>query len=142
VDARSGERLKVAQVVLKALRGQDFRSVASETAAQGQHVIIPALPDDPMGQFFEDFRQAEGTVYIATVNDGEVRVLSVSPAHEPRHAVPVRDRCPIYATTELGMVISLLELHRTPITFYEAPRNMTLNLVEGDELAIPSTTCS
>jgi hypothetical protein len=141
VDARSRERLKVAQVILKALRGQDFRGAAQKTDAQGQHVIIPALVDDPMGQFFEDFRQADGTVYIATVDDGTITVLSVSPTHQPRHAVPVPDPCPMHAETELGMVISYLRVHRAPITFYEAPRNVTLNLVDGDELAIPRAAC-
>lgn len=141
MDARSKERLKVAQTVLKSLRNQDFRSDMSCISAQGNHVVIPALPDDPMDQFFEDFRRAEGTVYIATIEGGELIVLSVSPAHAPRHAAPASDPCPIYPDTELGMVISYLKLRRAPLPFYQACKSVMLDLVDGEDLPTPMARC-
>jgi hypothetical protein len=138
MDVRSRERLQVAQIVLKALRTQDFRSVVSEANTRDEHVIIPALHDDPMDQFFDDFRSAEGAVYLATVEtNGEITILSVSPGHAPRHAAPTSEPCPIYPHTELGMVISYLRATRVPLPIYEAPKSALVKLVDGDELALP-----
>jgi hypothetical protein len=138
VDARSRARLVVAHTVMKAMRLQDFRTDVPETNAIGERVIIPALPDDPMGQFLDQFRAAKGTVYVATLEGDGLAVLAMSPAHSPRHAAPPVDDCPLYRHTHLKMVIDYLRAHRAPMTFYEAPCNVMVELVDEGP-AVPAT---
>jgi len=131
VDARAKARLGVARQALLALRHRDFRSVVSGKSAAGDHVIIPMLEDDTMGQFLDQFRAACGPVYVVAPDADQIAILSVTPTHIPRHAAkPSDEPCPIYRTTEVGMVISLLKECGGPVSFYEAPTNVLVRLVD------------
>jgi hypothetical protein len=123
-------RLVVAHAVMKTMRLRDFRTDVPETNAIGERVIMPALPDDPMGEFLDHFRAAKGTIYVAMLEADDLVILAISPAHSPRHAAPSEDQCPIYRHTHLKMVIDYLRAHRGPVTFYEAPCNVMVELVD------------
>jgi hypothetical protein len=107
----------------------------SETNARGEHVIIPALPDDTMGQFFDHLRAAKGTIYIATLEGDDVAVISMAPGHAPKHAAGPRDECPIHRHTEVQMVVEYLRACRVPVRCYEALPSVLLELL--DEGAVP-----
>ena len=130
MDDRSRMRLAVAHEVLQALRHGDFRSDLGETIRSGEHVIVPALPDDPMGSFFDKLRAADGTIYIAVREEDGLAVLSMSPARPPRHAVPSPDQCPIHRDTHLQMIIGYLRATRGPLTCYEASPGVMVELVD------------
>ena len=140
VDARARARLVVAHEVLRAMRRRDFRNDVAETNTYAQHVLIPALPDDTMGEFFDQLREAAGTIYVATLEGDDVAVISMAPARLPRHAAPQEDECPIYRGTELQMVIEYLRARRTPLTCYEADPSVQVELIdEGPSMpAVPS----
>lgn len=129
VDARARSRLVVARAVLQKLHRKDFRSDVGDTNATGDHVIVPALPDDKMGQFFQQLRRANGTIYIATMEGEEVALLSMAPARQPKHAAPSEEDCPIFPDTDLIMVIQYLRARRAPLTCYEV-RPVMLELVD------------
>lgn len=137
MDTRSRSRLVVAHTVLRLLRRWDFRSDVSETNARGEHVIIPALPDDTMGQFFDQLRVAEGTIYIATLEGDDVSVISMAPSPAPKHAAASSDDCRIYRHTEVQMVVEYLRACRAPVRCYEALPSVLLELL--DEGAVPSS---
>ena len=120
MDTRARSRLVVAHAVLKALHRKDFRNDVGDTNAAGEHVIVPALPDDKMSAFFEQLRRANGTIYIATMEGEHVAVLSMAPVRPPKHAAPSEEDCPILPDTELIMVIQYLRARRAPLTCYEA----------------------
>jgi hypothetical protein len=130
VDDRSRMRLAVAHEVLQALRHGDFRNDLGETIRSGEHMIVPALPDDPMGSFFDKLRSADGTIYIAVREDDGLAVVSMSPAWPPRHAVPAPDECPIHRDTQLQMIIGYLRATRGPLTCYEASPGVMVELVD------------
>jgi hypothetical protein len=130
VDDRSRRRLAVAHEVLQALRYGDFRSELGETIRSGEHVIVPALPDDPMAGFFDKLRAADGTIYIAVRQKDGLAVLSMSPARPPRHAVPSPDDCPIHRNTELQMIVGYLRATRRPLTCYEASPGVMVELLD------------
>lgn len=135
MDARSQARLKIAQSALLLLRSRDFRNVIPGTSMQGDHVIIPGLPDDEMGRFLDHLRDAQGPVYVVTPDGPGLVVLALNPAHAPKHAAPGQENdCPVYRGTHLQMVVSLLKASRTGIaSFYEAPQNVWLELVNKAE---------
>jgi hypothetical protein len=108
----------------------------SETNARGEHVIIPALPDDTMGQFFDQLRSAKGTIYIATLEGDDVALISMAPSPAPKHAAASGDDCPIYRHTEVQMVIEYLRACRVPVRCYEACPSVLLELL--DEGIVPS----
>jgi hypothetical protein len=130
VDDRSRMRLAVAHEVLQAVRRGDFRSELGETIRSGEHVIVPALPDDPMGGFFDKLRAANGTIYIAVLEEVGLAVLSMSPARPPRHAVSAPDDCPIHRDSHLQMIIDYLRATRGPLTCYEASPSVMVELVD------------
>jgi hypothetical protein len=130
VDDRSRRRLAVAHEVLQALRHGHFRNELGETIRSGEHVIVPALPDDPMGGFFDKLRAADGTIYIAMREEDGLAVLSMSPARPPRHAVPSADECPIHPDTQLQMIFGYLRATRGPLTCYEASPGVMVELVD------------
>lgn len=130
MDARTAARLKVSRQALLALRSRDFRNEFSDANSAGDHVFIPALLDDTMDQLLDQFRAADGPVYVVTPDDNGLTILSFTATHRPKHAAPDDEACPIYGTTELGMVISVLKASKSPVTFYEAPVNVLLQLVE------------
>ena len=139
MDARSRARLVIAHEVMKAIRSQDFRDAAGETSLTGEHVIIPALPDDTMGQFFDQLRVAQGPIYIGTLDGDDIALLSMVPSAPPRHAAPSHDDlCPIHRHTELMMVIIYLRATRAPLRCYEVRPSVMLELVDDDRLAIPT----
>lgn len=130
MDDRSRMRLAVAHEVLQALRHGDFRNELGETIRSGEHVIVPALPDDPMGGFFDKLRAADGTIYIAVREENGLAVMSMSPARPPRHAAPTRDECPIHRDSQLQMIIGYLRMVRGPLTCYEASPGVMVELVD------------
>jgi hypothetical protein len=130
-------RLAVAHEVLQAVRHGDFRSELSETIRSGEHVIVPALADDPMGSFFDKLRVANGTIYIAVREKEGLAVLSMSPARPPRHAVFTPDECPIHRDTHLDMLIGYLRATRGPVTCYEASPGVMVELVD-DRPPVPA----
>jgi hypothetical protein len=123
-------RLAVAHEVLQALRHGDFRSEFGETIRSGEHVIVPALPDDPMGGFFDKLRASDGTIYIAVREEDGLVVVSMSPARPPRHAVPSPDDCPIHRHTELQMIIGYLRATHRPLACYEASPGVMVELLD------------
>jgi hypothetical protein len=116
--------------VLQALRNGDFRNELSETIRSGEHVIVPALPDDPVAGFFDKLRQADGTIYIAVRQETGLAVLSMSPARPPRHAASAPDSFPIHPDTHLDMIIQYLQVTPGPITCYEATPGVMVELVD------------
>ncbi len=130
MDARQRARMMVAHTVFQALRSADFRNDTPETNASGERVIVPALLDDTMGEFFDQFVAAQGTIYIAALEGTDVVVITMAPAHTARHAAPSEEECPIHRRTELAMVIEYLRARRRPVKFCEAPSNVLLELVD------------
>ncbi len=130
MDARSRARLVVAHTALRLLRQRDFRSDLRDTDSRGDHVIIPALPQDTMGGFFDQLRAAGGTVYVAVLQGDEVAVIAMAIAHPPKHAAPSSDDCPIHRHTEVKMVLDYLRARRSPLRCYEALPNVLLELVD------------
>jgi hypothetical protein len=130
VDARSRARLAVARNVLRALRHRDFRSELGETTASGEHVVVPALPDDTMGALFDQLRSADGPIYVAISDGDDIVVLSMAQARPPKHAAPTRDDCPIHRDTQLTMIVDYLRMIHGPLTCYEASPGVMLELVD------------
>lgn len=128
----------VAHKVMQAMRSRDFRNDMGGTNSAGEHVIVPALPDDTIDLFFDRVRSAQGTVYVAMLEGDNLVVLNMAPARAPKHAVPQDDdSCGIQRHAHLAMVVEYLRAHRTPVTFYEAPCNVMLELVDEGP-SIPS----
>lgn len=130
MDDRSRMRLAVAHEVLRAVRQGDFRNELGETIRSGEHVIVPALPDDPMGGFFDKLNATDGTIYIAVLEEDGLAVLSMSPARPPRHAAPSPDDCPVHRNTHLQMIINYLRVTPGPLTCYEAEPGVMMELVD------------
>jgi hypothetical protein len=137
VDDRSRMRLAVAHEVLQAVRHGDFRNDLGETIRSGEHMIVPALHDDPMSGFFDKLRAAHGTIYIAVREEDGLAVLSMSTARPPRHAVPAPDDCPIHPDTHLQMIINYLRATHGPLTCYEASPGVMVELVD-DRPPVPA----
>jgi hypothetical protein len=131
VDARERRRMAVAHTALRLLRRKDFRTVVTGTNTHGEHVIIPALQDDPMGYFFDQLREAGGPVYAALLVGEGVAIVGMEPEPPPGHAPTTDDEdCPIHRNTEIGMVLEYLRAHGRVITCYEVAPNVLVQLVE------------
>lgn len=132
MEPRARARAVAAHKVLQALRRQDFRNAAAGTAANGSHVIIPALPDDPMSEFFEQARHAKGPVYIAMMEGENLSVMGLIPRSAPRHRAPSDDddECVIYPDTHVAIVFDYLRARRVPLDIVEAPCNALVELVD------------
>ncbi len=126
MDARARERLAVARMALRLLRHRDFRNELPDTNAQGEHVIVPALPDDTMGELFAQLHAAKGTVYVAVPDGDDVVIITLTPVRQAARP----DSCPIYRHMEVKMVIDYLRMCRTPVTCYEALPNVTMQLLD------------
>jgi hypothetical protein len=59
VDPRDRQRLAIAHRILDAVRNKNFRSETLATGA-GNHVIVPAVPDDTMASLFDQVRLTGG----------------------------------------------------------------------------------
>lgn len=132
MDDRSRQRLAVARMALRLLRHRDFRNDLPDTNAQGEHVIVPALPDDTMGELFAQLHAAIGTIYIAVPDGDEVAIITMTAERQP--APP--DSCPIYRHMEVKMVLDYLRMCRTPVRCYEALPNVIMQLLD-DGPALP-----
>jgi hypothetical protein len=119
VDARARQRLEVARMALRLLRHRDFRNEVADTNAHGEHVIVPALPDDTMGELFGQLHAAKGTIYVAVPDGDELAIITMTPTRPARHAA-ASDDCPIYRHMEVKMVLDYLRMCRTPVRCYEA----------------------
>jgi hypothetical protein len=138
VDAKQKERLALASRVLRALRHRDFRNELRETGRSGDHVVLPALPDDTMGTFFDQLRRSGGTIYIAVPEDEEITVLSLAQTPPRPHAESAEDDCPIHRDTQIQMVVELLRVIRAPLPCCEAAPGVTLELVDEAPPAVPA----
>lgn len=122
---------------MRALRNRDFRAGLPDTNGNGERVIIPALPDDTMGQFFDQLRSANATIYLATLDGEGVIIVTMAPLHEARHAAASADDCLIYRHTELQMVINYLRTQRGPVVCREAPQNVLFDLIDDPSEMLP-----
>jgi hypothetical protein len=132
VDPKARLRLAITYRVLDAIRTKTFRSETLATRA-GDHVIVPALPDDTMAPFFDQLRQTGDVVHIATVHDEDLVVFAMVPCKPGRHAglqVDSVDKFPVSPDMPIGMVIDYLILREKPILIREASPQVCLELVE------------
>ena len=137
MDARSRTRLVTTHAVMRALRNRDFRAGLPATNRDGQRVIIPALPDDTMGQFFDQLRIADATVYLAALDGDGVTIVTMEPLHEARHAAASDEDCLIYRHTEFQMVVNYLRTQRAPVVCREAPQNVLFDIIDDGTDALP-----
>lgn len=137
---RQRQRLAVADQVLQAMRGKEFRHDTPADTRSGERVILPALPDDKIGMLFEQLRAIDGLVHVAVPEGSGLAVFSISPLRQAKHAarstVPKIDRCPISPESEVIMVLRYLQVHDAPIICYEASPSVTIEWV--DTVGIPS----
>lgn len=132
MDPKARLRLAITHRVLDAIRNDTFRSETLATR-DGEHVIMPALPDDTMAPFFDQLRQTREPVHIATVHDDDLVVFAMVPCKPARHAGPQvdpEDKFPVSPDMSIGIVIDYLILREKPILVREAFPQICLELVE------------
>ena len=136
---RQQQRLAVADQVLQAMRGREFRDDTPVNPHTRDRVILPALPDDKMGMLFDQLR-AVGGLHVAVPDGDRLMVFSMSARRRPKHAAenirPELDRCPISRESQVIMVLRYLQVHGRPIICYEASPSVTIELV--DTVGIPT----
>jgi hypothetical protein len=132
VDPKVRLRLAITHRILDAIRTETFRSETLATSA-GEHVIMPALPDDTMAPFFDKLRQTGEPVHIATVHNEDLVVFTMVPCKPGRHAgrqVDPEDKFPVSPDMSIGIVLDYLILREKPILIREASPQVCLELVE------------
>jgi hypothetical protein len=141
VDPKARRRLAIAHRVLDAVRTAEFRS---DTLANrnGEHVIMPALPDDTMEPLFEQLHQTEGPLHIATLHGEDLTVFAMMPIAPPtrprrpgRHAHHLDDDLRISSDMSVGVVVDYLFLRDSPVVFREASPQVCLELVERPDVS-------
>ncbi len=124
-------RLAIAHRVLDAVRTAEFRS---QTLANrnGEHVILPALPDDRMASLFDQLHQTEGPLHIATLHGEDLIVFAMEPRRPGRHAYRIDpdDELRISPDMSVGVVVDYLILRDRPAVIHEATPQVFLELVE------------
>lgn len=137
-DSKRRARLVVAHTALTLLRRKDFRSTLEGTNTDGEHVIIPALPGDRMGYFFDQLRVADGPIYVAVLEGDGVVILAMAPRRAPKHAVPEQEEAfpAIHRDTEILMVLDYLRAQRGPITCFEVAPVVLVELVGDTQVGI------
>lgn len=135
MDPNDRRRLAVAHRILDAVRTKSFRSETLATRA-GQHVIVPALPDDTMGPLFDRLRESGEPIHVATLHGTELAVFVMVPHTPARHAgrqAGPEDEFPVNRDMSVGIVVDYLILRERPITLHEVSPNISLELVENPE---------
>ena len=135
MDPRDRQRLSVAHRILDAVRTKSFRSETLATRA-GEHIIVPALPDDVMGPLFDQLRESWEPLHVATLHGEHLAVFAMVPhkpaRHAGRHDDP-DDEFPVNRDMSVGIVLDYLILRDKPIVIHEASPNISLELVENPE---------
>lgn len=133
MDHKERERLTVAHRVLEATRSKSFRSETLATHA-GEHMIVPALPDDTMASLFEHLRAADGPLNVAVADGDSLIVFAMIPITPARHAGaqtdPDDDNFPMSPSMSVGIVLDYLRLRDKPMIFHEASPQVSVELVE------------
>lgn len=132
MDPKDRQRLAVAHRILEAVRNKGFRSETLATNT-GEHVIVPALPDDTMASLFEQLRAADGPLHVAVPDGKNLSVFVMVPLKGARHAGPSLDPdedFPMSPGMSVGLVLDYLRLREKPIIFHEACPEVSLELVE------------
>lgn len=142
MDDRQRSRMAVAHAALTLLRRRDFRTIAGDTNGAGEHVIVPALPDDPMGFFFDQLRAVDGPIYATLLEGDGVVVLGMSPRRldgGPKHGVPpaLGDTSGIHPNTQIALVLEYLRVHKRPVTCYEVAPSVSVELVDDKRVDSP-----
>jgi hypothetical protein len=133
VEAKDRQRLAVAHRILNAVRSKTFRSETLATDA-GEHVIVPALPDDIMASLFNQLRQAGGALHVAVLQDDNLLVFAMVEHKRARHAglqADPDDDFPMSPDMSVGMVLDYLILRDRPLIFHEASPQVSVELVEN-----------
>ena len=147
MNAKDRARLAVAHRILDAARSQAFRSETLATNA-GEHVIVPALPDDTMASLFDQLRRADGPLHVAVPHGNDLLVFVMVEHNRARHAgaeAGPEDDFPMSPGMSVGIVLDYLILRDKPLIFHEASPQVSLELVENpgaDSAAKPSASIS
>lgn len=136
VDPRDRQRLAVAHRILDAIRSKSFRSETLATRA-GEHVIVPALPDDAMATLFDQLRDTGGPLHVAVLSDGNLIVFAMTRLRTARHAGPQGDAVdndfPVSPHMSVGIVLDYLLLRGKPMIFHEETPQVSIELVENPQ---------
>ncbi len=135
MDPRDRQRLAITHRILDAVRSKSFRSETLATAI-GDHVIVPALPDDTMASLFDQVRLTGGPVHVATLHDNALAVFAMVPCKPARHACPQADsddEFPVNPDMSVGIVVDYLILRDRPLLFRKASPQVSLELVENPD---------
>jgi hypothetical protein len=133
MDAKQRQRLAVAHRVLQATRSKQFRSETLATST-GDHVFIPALPDDTMGMLFDQLRAANGPIHVAVIDNDQLMILAMVPVKPGKHAEPdvdPDDNFPVGPEVPVGILLDYLRLRDRPILCRELTPKVSLELVDG-----------
>ena len=133
MDPRDRQRLAIAHRILDAVRNKNFRSETLATGA-GNHVIVPAVPDDTMASLFDQVRLTGGSVHVATLHGNALAVFAMAPCKPARHACPQTDsddEFPVNPDMSVGIVVDYLILRDRPLLFRKASPQVRLELVEN-----------
>lgn len=132
MDPKDRQRLAVAHRILEAVRSKSFRSETLATNT-GEHVIVPALPEDTMASLFEQLRATDGPLHVAVPDGKNLSVFVMVPLKGARHAGPSIDpdeNFPMSPGMSVGLVLDYLRIREKPIIFHEACPEVILELVE------------
>jgi hypothetical protein len=127
------------------VRSKSFRSDTLATRA-GEHIFVPALPQDTMGSLFDQLREADGTLHVAVVHGKDLLIFAMVEHKRARHAGPQADPAdyfPMGPDMRVGIVLDYLILRNRPIIVQEASPQVSLELVENpsDENEPKPTPC-
>jgi hypothetical protein len=119
------------------VRTASFRSETLATKG-GEHVILPALPDDIMAPLFEQLYRSDGPVHIATLHGEDDLIVFAMVPHRPgRHAyhreTDPDDELRISPDMSVGLVVDYLILADRPVVIREVSPQVCIELVEGPD---------
>lgn len=131
---RQRQRLELTHNLLQDVRSKEFREATAETTRSGEHVVVPALPDDRMSGLFEKLRAVDGPLHVALREDDGYALFVMEPHKRPRHACtkPSTQDCAVSPDTEVGLVLAYLRACGRPIFCYEASPCVALKLVDEE----------
>jgi hypothetical protein len=140
VEDRRRARLGVARRAVSLLRNADFRSSLRCEHGQATATVLAVLSDDPLSYLAERLRD-NGQMITTVVVGGTDRhhrldvLVAGQVDHEPRLRSS-RDSClALPPATEVGMFVDYLRARRgRPVRFSLAPENLTLELLDSDDL--------
>jgi hypothetical protein len=132
VDARDRQRLAVAHRILGAVRQKNFRDDTLSTK-DGDHVFVPALPDDTMARLFDQLRNTDGPLHVFVPEGDELTIFVMAPHTPPKHASRRSDSyCPVSPESHVSMVLQYMRLKGGRILCREETPEISMQLVEAD----------